>query len=429
MLRNPAMGFAISSGCNKGQFDKPEWIFNNPRNVRNSNLIYMRVRWSELEPTNGNYAWVANASFKTLVSSVKARGFRLAFRVIAQDNATPEFVLNAIRAAGQNPMSTGNPKFPDVTNRIWQKAFETFILAFGRAFDDPTLVDYVDANGLGLWGEGNLVGIPNHEQEEAYYDWHLDLYARAFKRVLLTANFGTMGANPLDTDERLGFQKCGTIFRNDGLGSKYPKESQRAFVDRHFPEIVLIGEKCYSFSDGWETDEKIKARASPAEPTLTTYLELLLDQAMEFHVMTLEFSNPEVWIDQHPEMAARFIANAGYRLRPKRIGFPEAFPRDAVTRICHTWCNDAVGALPNLNRRWSDPKTGKGKYRVAFAFSNRARPRPSKYPLTRLPNLARGSKEKSSPTRPRFHGAFRARPMIWEWVSLTPPCRPVHDWT
>jgi hypothetical protein len=369
VLHNPAMGFVTYSGCNRGQFDKPEWIFGNPLVVKYSNIIYIRVGWSALEPSEGNYAWVGNASFKTLVKAIRDHRFRLTFRVIVQDESgTPGWVLDAVKADGKNPMSAKNPKFPDVTNPIWQKKFEKFILAFGEAFDDPALVDYIDANGLGLWGEGNLSGITGKEQEEAYYDWHLGLYARAFKRVLLAPNFGMMGANVLSTDERLAFRKYGTIFRLDGLGSQYPSEEQRAFVDKYFPELVLIGEKCYSFSGGWEKDQKITAKTAPAAPTLRTYMEFLLDQAMARHVMTLDFSDPKVWIEQNPEMAARFVANIGYRLRPKQVTFPEAMPNDGSMTIRHVWCNDAVGALPNLNRRWTDGKTGKGKYRVAFAL-------------------------------------------------------------
>lgn len=398
VLRNPAMGFVTYTGCNKGQFDKPEWIFGNPRTVRYSNILYLRVGWSALEPSEGNYVWMGSASFKALVQGVKDHRFHMAFRVIVQDESgTPSWVTEAIKAAGQNPMSVKNPKFPDVTNPIWQQKFEAFVLAFGKAFDDPTLVDYIDANGLGLWGEGNLSGIAGHEQEETYYDWHLGLYARAFKRVLLAPNFGMMGANVLGTDERVAFHKHGTIFRLDGLGSQYPSDAQRTFIDKNLPETVLIGEKCYSFSGGWEKDQKIKAKAAPAAPTLRNYMEFLLDQAMAYHVMTLDFSNPEVWVNQQPDMAARFVANIGYRLRPKQVVFPDTMPSDGSMTIRHTWCNDGVGALPNLNRRWMDEKTKKGKYRVAFALFMPGQAVPVKVSIDPIPEPGAWVKGTDSP--------------------------------
>jgi hypothetical protein len=87
VLRNPAMGFVTYSGCNKGMFDKPEWIFGNPRISRYASIVYLRVGWSALEPTEGSYAWVNNSSFKTLIQGVKENRFHLAFRVIAQDES------------------------------------------------------------------------------------------------------------------------------------------------------------------------------------------------------------------------------------------------------------------------------------------------------------------------------------------------------
>lgn len=210
-------------------------------------------------------------------------------------------------------------------------------------------VDFIDANGLGKWGEGNLVGIATRAQEEAYYDWHLGLYGRAFHRVLLAPTFSMFGSDPLATDERIAFRQHGTVFRLDGLGSQYE-------------------EKCYSFSGGWEGDRKVKERAAPAAATLQTYMDFLLDQAMAYHAMTLDFSNPEVWVDQNPDRAARFVANIGYRLRPAEVVFPCKVAGAGSMSIRHLWRNDGVGALPNLNRRWVDPRTGKGKYRVAFAL-------------------------------------------------------------
>jgi hypothetical protein len=389
VLRNPAMGFVTYTGCNKGQFDKPEWIFGNPRVLSHCNIIYLRTGWESLEPSEGNYAWKNNESFKAMIRGIRDQHCHLALRVIAQDGeCAPKWVLAAVKAAGHNPMSVSNPKYPDVTNPVWQKKFESFILALGKAFDDPTLVDYIDANGLGIWGEGNMVGIATHEQEVAYYDWHVGLYARAFKHVLLSPTFCMMGANPLDTDERVTFGHHGTIFRLDGMGSQYPSDGQLAFINKIFPAAVLIGEKCYSFGDknGWGGDPKIKAKAAPGAPTLQTYMGFVLDQAMAYHAMTLDFSEPEVWLDQNPELAARFVANIGYRLRPKEVVFPSVMPDDneAMT-ISHTWCNDGTGALPNLNRNWLDPKTHKGKYRLAFALFLPGQEVPVKVTIDPLP--------------------------------------------
>ena len=370
VLRNPAMGFVTYSDLEYGL----DFIVNpNPKFAANTNIAYFRTKWANLEPTEGSHLW-KQPKVKALIQSLKAKHIGMAFRVMVQyESSTPAWVLDAVKAAGQNAMSKGNPKYPDITNPVWQKKFENFVMAFGNAFDDPEIVDYIDANGIGDSGEGNCSGLETPEKSEAYIDWHYGLYAQAFKRVLLSANFGVYGKNFMETDERIAFKKYGMLFRSDGLGSSYPSEAQLVFMNRYFPRVVGIGEKCSSFGDpvgtGWYLDPKIIAKAAPAAPTIKNYMGLLLDQAMAYHVMTLDYSNPEVWVDQNPEMLARAIANLGYRLRPKEVVFPSAMTdQNSSMKIRHTWCNDAEGALPNLNRRWVDPKTQKGKYRLAFAL-------------------------------------------------------------
>jgi hypothetical protein len=387
VLHNPAMGFVTYSDL---EYSLDFVVNPNPKFAAQTNVAYFRTKWANLEPTEGNYLW-QQSKVQALIQGLKARHIGMALRVMVQyESATPAWVLEAVRAAGQNPMSKGNPKYPDITNPIWQKKFESFVMAFGKAFDDPAIVDYIDANGIGDSGEGNCSGLATPEESEAYIDWHYGLYARAFKRVLLDANYGVYGKDFMETDKRIALNKYGMIFRNDGLGSSCPSEVQLVFMNQYFPRVVGIGEKCSSFGDpvgtGWHLDPKIIARAAPAAPTIKDYMGLLLDQAMAYHANTLDYSNPEVWVDQNPEMLARAIANIGYRLRPKEIVFPNTMTDGNETmKIRSTWCNDATGALPNLNRRWMDPKTNRGKYRLAFALFKPGQAMPEKITIDPAP--------------------------------------------
>lgn len=382
VLHNPAMGLVTYTGIYpNGDID----MIHHPRTPDYSNILYIRVPWSRLEPTEGNYIWLT-PNFMKQIQSMRALGFRLAFRVMCQDadtHGTPEWVLKAIRDAGQDPISRVNPKYPvpDVLNPIWRAKFRKFVLEFGKAFDDPAVTDFIDANGLGIWGEGNLVGIPDPAQQEAHWDWHLGLYNQAFKRVLLVSNFTTLGANPLGTDERISLGKYAVLFRNDGLGSNYPTDAQRAFISKHFPATTGFGELCYSFEDvkNWSADPKIIALAAPTAPTVNTYFDLALSQAFALHSNTLNFgSDLNRWIIEHPDQLARAIANLGYRLRPVLVDIPDSLRIGERMSIRHIWTNDGAGVLPNLSPRWRDPGTGKGKYRVAFAFFRPGVPDPVK---------------------------------------------------
>jgi hypothetical protein len=380
VLHNPLMNFVKYAGTYRNSrgitFDDPScsWLFGDPRIATYCNIIYLRCRWADLEPTEGNYAWNNNASFKKLIAGVKAHGFRMAFRVGSQDgnrikSATPPYVINAIAAAGRSPWSLTSTNYPNVLDPIWQTKYSNFIAAFGATFNDATVTDFVDCNGLGKWGEGNLVGIPTHAQEVAYYDWHLGVWAKAFPKVILAANWCTFGTDPLNTDSTYTYGKYHAIMRGDGFGSKYPTAAQLNFINSHFPTTPMIIEECYGVHNGagWETDSAVVATLG-VNPTLQAYMEFLLDQTFQYHGMTMDFNEDTVWTDTYPALCARFVANIGYRLRPKTVTFPSTVQSGATLSISHTWDNDGCGVLPNTNPHWTDPATGIGKYRVAFAI-------------------------------------------------------------
>ena len=375
VLHNPLMNFVKYTGCySDGTFDHPDWIFGDPRIATYGNIIYMRCRWVDLEPTEGNYVWNNSATFKNLIAGVKAQGFRMAFRVLCQDgyqtnSSTPPYVISAIKTAGRNPWSLTSTNFPNVLDPIWQTKYSAFVKAFGAVFNDPTVTDFVDCNGLGLWGEGNLVGIPTHAQEVTYYDWHLGVWASAFSNVIMAANWCTFGTNTLATDYTYTYSKYHALMRSDGMGSQYPTAAQLNFINSYFPKTPMIIEECYGVHNGagWATDPAVIA-ALGSNPTLQAYMGFLLDQTFQYHGMIMDFNEDAVWTDTYPTLCARFVANIGYRLRPTTITFPSTTPTGSPMTINHTWVNDGCGALPNTNPHWTDPATGTGKYRVAFAL-------------------------------------------------------------
>ena len=370
VLHNPAMGLTKYF---YGKWDyKPEWVFGDARLDAYTNILYIRTTWAALEPTEGNYVWLHDVGFMNIVQAAKDHGHRLAFRVMVQDGspATPAYVTDAIKAAGQDPYThnTAQPNYPDLTNAIWQQKFKTFITAFGQAFNDPAVVDYIDANGTGQWGEGNQHGIPLSLQA-AYYDWHLGVYASAFNKVLLVINGSQFGAVPAELDQSLGLDKYAAIYRRDGLGSRWISTADLGLMQKNYPAVPLIGEQCWGVGGWWDTqthtwneDPVVLAKAAPAAPTLQTYMNLIIDQSIALHANTLDFGNPEVWVDKNPDILARLVANLGYRYRPSRIAYPESVPTGWGMHIEHSWTNDGVGAMPNANVRW-----GK-KYAFAFAL-------------------------------------------------------------
>ena len=67
---------------------------------RFSSIFYFRVRWSALEPQEGQYAWNHDENIKALLQGALDRGLKLAFCVYVDgqdniENATPDFVREA----------------------------------------------------------------------------------------------------------------------------------------------------------------------------------------------------------------------------------------------------------------------------------------------------------------------------------------------
>ena len=72
---------------------------------------------------------------------------------------------------------------------VFQQKYEKFLQAFAVAFDDPDKVDFIDAYGLGKWGEAHGVKYNNYSNKVEVFEWITDTYAKAFKRVPLVINY------------------------------------------------------------------------------------------------------------------------------------------------------------------------------------------------------------------------------------------------
>ena len=53
----------------------------------------------------------------------------------------------------------------------------------------PIKVDFIDAYGLGKWGEAHGVKYNNYSNKVEVFEWITDTYAKAFKRVPLVINY------------------------------------------------------------------------------------------------------------------------------------------------------------------------------------------------------------------------------------------------
>lgn len=372
MIRNPACGWVLYAADlmlpHAGTYWQEVAEF-----VPKTSIVYIRLPWSLYEPEEGNYAWERSGNLKALIDGAKERGLKLAFRIVLNSkdckvSAAPAYVREA-GAAGYEEKGVGNIPLwtPDPTDLVFRMKFEKFLEAFASTFDDPDVVDFIDAVGLGWWGEMHHVGIPSEKRADVY-EWICSSYARHFKKVLLgtqvTSELGEGDEGPLDRE--IAIDRHGYVARLDSLGSHWMK---RKILPAIIGDTPFFGESCYFSLESWEMWK------NPAE-TYTNHrqvLEATLKDALDFHANTLDLRKPNdcrTWFRSAPDLVQRFIEQGGYRFVPEEISYPESAGKQAVT-IKHRWRNLGVGALPNGNRRWNR------KYRVAFALMSEEETKPA----------------------------------------------------
>ena len=365
LIRNPAMGWVLYDDA-AGNVSKAEEYWNDQGVVADmfGSVFYWRSRWSELEPQEGVYAWEHDENFKAIIKGALDRGLKLAFRVYvdSQDNirqATPDFVR---QAGAQGYVNTHWTPYCD--DPIFQEKFSNFIKAFAKQFDNPDIVDFIDAYNLGWWGEGHHVQYLDSKNKSSVFKWLTELYGQSFKNVLLVTNFGTeMG---FDLEKKFAIDAQGYIIRRDSMGSTWFREDDIKTVLSVFPETAFIAECCYwgGCADSYQPwkDDPLYKNIYTGWPDF--YAQAYSDAiAARANMLDLrQAAESRGWTRRARELVDAFMVNGGYRFTPTEISYPEEIRSGVAFTLSHKWENAGVGVCPNNNRRWNY------KYHVAFAL-------------------------------------------------------------
>ncbi|MBX3742229.1 MAG: hypothetical protein KF712_14645 [Akkermansiaceae bacterium] len=361
VLRNPATGWALYAADlhlpDANAYWKEVEAF-----VPAASIVYIRLPWSLYETEEGAYGWEQPGNLKTLIDGAKQRGLKLAFRVVlnskdCKQSAAPAYV-RAAGAKGYDEKGEGGVPLwsPDARDPVFRAKFGKFLDAFAMAFDDPAAVDFIDAVGLGYWGEMHHLGFPREDRPEVY-EWICSSYAARFKRVLLgtqvVSDLGNSG--PLDRSIAIG--RHGYVARLDSLGSHWMWHEK---LPSTIGDAPFFGESCYFSLREWDMWKDPKEKFENPRQVL----EATMKDAFRYKANTLDLRKPNdcrTWFELAPDLVRRFVSEGGYRIFPEEISYPEKAEGQTLT-IKHTWRNLGIGFLPNGNRRWN------GKYRVAFAL-------------------------------------------------------------
>lgn len=356
-LRNPYMGWVLYTEGISNAFTY--WTLQKEAVERYASTFYIRCSWSNLETEEGKYAWENDENFKALVKGALDNGLRLAFRVVTDSrdgstDAVPEYVLK-----DGNYFTEYERKTPYPNNPYFLEKYTKFIEAFGKAFNDPSKVDYIDCAGIGKWGEEHtFVWQPTSNggltQEETYKKIS-EAYAKAFDKVINITNYQAGRSTTVDS---YLYNDIDFSLRRDGYVSSYFPPAAQVSMTEYFPKKVIVAEACY-----WHTEPQSGTDKAQWKGWQDYYVRLV-DLALETHANYLDMRTPTETsrlLQNNRDDVKRFVSQGGYRIYPKRIA---ANIKDSKITLDHTWQNVGVGVLPNNN------KNLRFKYKVSFALFN-----------------------------------------------------------
>jgi len=391
-LRNPLNGWVMYAArtAEPAYWDTEFYVPDLGKKVKAidyASACYVRTSWTSLNPTDGVYTWKdKNTQIGRLIQGALERGVPIAFRIVVdgrdQGMNTPQFVFDAgaeyyLENAAYPTRITPIPQDP-----VFRQYYTKLIEALAQDFNDPGKCAFIDAYGLGKWGEAHNViyedpntatGANTEKLKEEVFEWVTDLYTRCFTNVPLVINYHRVvghpsswenAANP-NTDKLLARAiNKGYSLRSDAFGmTDYYGSWERAFAKTWMYKRPIIME------GGWITggthrywiDSSKKYRENHPEDVRRGEF----DTSAEAHVNMMDFRagyETETWFTLCFGLVQRFISEGGYRLYPDEIYLPENINKGSRITINHRWRNAGWGYFPNNIPQWNY------KYKVAFAL-------------------------------------------------------------
>lgn len=343
---------------------------------------YIRLGWSYMESEEGKYFWNDPESrLYKLLKSVQDRGLRLAFRIVVdgrdQGQNTPMYVIDAgakcfVSKVGDKDIYTPYPDDP-----VFQEKYSRFIKAFAERYDSTDEVDFIDAYGLGKWGEAHSMRYMDSRNKIPVYEWITDLYSSCFKHVPLVINYHRVlaqqtidgwedAANPDSEGMIESAVRKGYILRHDAFGMNgYYMDWEKSIAARWKYRLPII------FEGGWITGNHHRYWIDPSGNYRQGHPEDVrrgeIDAAREAHVNMMDFRVGEEtrsWF-RNIDLVQEFVREGGYRLYPSSVSLPTEIRDNEAFKITHTWENLGWGYCPNNISQWNY------RYKPAFALQDK----------------------------------------------------------
>lgn len=384
VLRNPLNGWVMYMGR---QWDENFWTERGYDNISvgdstvrvsdYANTCYIRTSWSSLNPQEGVYVWQnPDHRITKLFRSALDRNMKLAFRIVVdsrdQGQNTPLYVKEAGAKGFQDP---NNPAiwspYPD--DLVFQEKYAAFISALAADFNDPDKVDFIDAYGLGKWGEAHGVKYGDYNKKEEVFQWITDVYTRTFSRIPLVINYhrlvgDTISWAPAHERSQALLEDAiakGYSLRHDAFGmTGYYEQWEKNFASKwnyRRPIIMEGGWITGAHHRYWRDPSNRYREGHPEDVRLGEFLD-----ARQGHVNMMDLRvNDETrsWFATSFDLVKRFTVEGGYRLYPSSVSLPDRVSqRHPQVTLSSVWENLGWGYCPTNIPQWNQ------KYKLAYAL-------------------------------------------------------------
>ena len=394
VLRNPLNGWVMYGKRDAtetywdSQFFVPE-LGANVKAIDYASACYIRTSWRSLNPSPGVYAWRdLSSQIGKLINGVKTRGLPIAFRIVVdgrdQGENTPAFVFNAGAGYWLSNPAAPTQKTPYPQDPIFRQYYTTFIEELAKDFNDPVRTSFIDAYGLGKWGEahnvvyaepGTLTAAQTETAKEEVLDWIMALYNRTFTKVPLVINYHRLIGHPTSwgaanaNSDRLLVKAInqGYSLRHDAFGmTDYYQSWEKNFAAtwKHKRPIIMEGGWIVSGTHRYWIDSSGQYREGHPEDVRLGEFNKSAEAAV--NMMDFRVGETTSWFQTSFPLVQRFNAEGGYRLYPDELSLPNAIANGATAILSHRWKNMGWGYCPNNIPQWNY------KYKVAFAILDTA---------------------------------------------------------
>lgn len=342
-----------------------------------ANTAYVRTSWVSFEPEEGKYAWLdPDSRINRLFRSILDHGMKLSFRIVVdgrdQSQNTPDYVFDAGAEYFTSNVGGREVRSPYPDDPIFQEKYSRFIEAMALEYNNIDKVDFIDAYGLGKWGEGHSLIYKDPTKNAEVMAWISSLYARTFTEIPLVINYHRLVGEPSKdgwgavspVSEKLLEQAIanGYSLRHDAFGmTGYYQQWEKGFAAKwNFKRPIIM-------EGGWITAAHHRYWNDPSGAYREGHAEDVrrgeYAAAREAHVNMMDLrAGDEIrsWFQDCFPLVKQFVSEGGYRLYPEWVEAPGKASDHMVVK--YSWRNLGWGYCPTNIPQWN------GRYTVGVAL-------------------------------------------------------------